>query len=151
MDAQGARLISAAIHEEVGMGAEGTGLRHCYVCDEWKPEEKFWRSRPPDFTPPWWWDRYDRPPARTEPINLAFVFESAKPETRRICKDCQREMHRKPSTLLGVKVVNNPPPTVIGKCLIALCTAASAFAGLCFRHHAYYRHVEVVCQNGRTA
>jgi hypothetical protein len=148
--AQGARLINAAIHEEVRMGAEGSGLRHCYVCDEWLPEEKFWRSRPPDFTPPWWWSEYDRPPARTEPINFAFVFSAARPEARRICKTCQREMHRRPSTLCGLKVAINPPPTVIGKCLIALCTAAAAFAGLCFRHHAYYR-VRVETENGRMA
>lgn len=59
--------------------------------------------------------------------------------SKRICRECQSRDYRKPETLLGVKVVHNPPPKLSGKCVIALCTMAGVIAGLCWVHDRQFR------------
>lgn len=122
MGAQGARLISACSGgalrpqsmEVTVNGEQAEVVRHCYVCDEWLPLDRFWG-------------------------------------TKRICRECQSQAYRKPATLLGVKVVHNPPPKQVGKCIVALCTMAAVIAGLCRHHDWQFRWTVAVEVEGRSA
>ena len=95
------------VEEDWRMGMITEALKHCYVCDQQKPVDQFWRGR-------------------------------------RLCIACQSAMHRRPESLFGVKVLSNPPPRLIGKCVIAACTMAAILGGLCLVHDVRFRVVEVI-------